>query len=390
MNLKVFRRKRIIKSPQEVEDLISLIDKYGLRVVPIGIGAPYKSLEQYKASDEGKEYWRGLSFNIVIHVKDTKLEITTKYGPELLKPCTYIFQLNEEDIFTQSGLETFAQLNKYFHVPKAAEYKYKALDRWYDEETGKYTCSAGPTLGYNKKYENQELTNCYEYDLNSAYFNILLDKVPDLTKPIYNSRVGKNQVGFLLDDKLTLVDFETKATVDVVFNLIETPEGLKEFCKKWYTIKKQASKAGDKELKLKAKAFLNLPIGYCQRYNPFLRSYVVHKCNKVIDSLVEKYKDICLFWNTDAIFTIKPVDELTLGEEIGQWKKIEGKQVRFKGNNYQLDDDIPTVRGVPKAWFKAFEKRTGRPFNLLLDKMPERCNKYTFDFATLTLKEIIW
>ena len=89
--------------------------------------------------------------------------------------------------------------------------------------------------------------------------------------------------------------------------------------------------------------------------------------------------------------TTKALDnELKLGENIGEWKKIEGKRLRYKGNNYQIDDDIPVYRGIPKAWFEAFEKREGRKFNILLDKPPERCNKYEFDFTTLTLKETIW
>jgi hypothetical protein len=163
------------------------------------------------------------------------------------------------------------------------------------------------------------------------------------------------------------------------------------YCNKWYGIKNKAKQENNEELKLKAKAFLNLPIGYSQRYNPFLRAYVVHNCNKVINDLVNANKDYCLFWNTDAIFTIKPLDdELILGENIGEWKKIEGNKLRYKGNTYQIDDNIPVYKGIPKAWFKAFEKREGRKFNLFLDKAPERCNKYEFDFKTLKLKEINW
>lgn len=391
MIYKAIKRKRIIKSVKEVNNLINSIDKYGLKVVPLGIGSEWKTLEQYRASEEGKRLWKGLSFNIVIEVKDTKLEITTKYGPELLKACTYIFNLNDEDMFVQSGLETFSQLNRWFKVKKAKEYNCASLERWFNKITGKYTCSAKPTLGYNKQFENIELTDCYEYDLNSAYFNTLLKKVPDLEHPIYNSKVKKNQVGFILDDQLTMIQGESKSIVDVVFNLIETPEGLKSFCDKWYTTKKKAKQQNDEQLKQKAKAFLNLPIGYSQRYNPFFRAYVVHNCNKIINSLVEKHKDCCLFWNTDAIFTTKPLDnELQLGENIGEWKKIEGKRLRYKGNNYQIDDDIPVYRGIPKAWFEAFEMREGRKFNLLSDKPPKRCNKYEFDFTTLTLKETIW
>lgn len=388
---KVFKRKRLIKSVKDVEDLINGIDRYGLKVIPLGIGGRWKTFEQYMASNEGKLY-KGLSSHIIIELKDTKLEITSKYGKMcLMKPCTYVFDLNcDPKAILETGLETFAQLNRWFKIKKAKEYNCKSLEKWFDEETGKYICSAKPTLGYNKKYQGMELHNCYEYDLNSAYFNTLLKRVPDLNNPIYNSKVKKGQVGFILDDQMTMIlDRETKSTVDVVFNLIETPKGLKDYCKKWYTIKKNAP-SGSEE-KSRAKNFLNLPIGYSQRYNPFFRAYVVHQCNQVIDTLVEKNKDICLFWNTDAIFTTKPIDDqLNLGVEIGDFKKIEGKTIRYKGNNYQIDEDIPVYRGIPKKWFEAFEKREGRPFNILTDKPPVRCNIFEFDWNTLKLKENEW
>ena len=389
-NYKVLKRKRIINSISQVNELIEGIDKFGLKVIPLGIGSKWKSFEQYQMSEEGRLY-KGLSSHIIIHLKDTKLEITSKYGSmELMKPCTYIFDLNCDPKSTATtGLQTFTQLNRWFKVKKAKEYNYTKLERWFDNESGKYICSAKPTLGYNPKYEKMELHNCYEYDLNSAYFNVLLKRVPDLDNPIYNSKVSKGQVGFILDDQLTMIlDTNTKCEVDVVFNLIETPKGLKDYCDKWYGIKKTAI---NKQIKQEAKDYLNLPIGYSQRYNPFLRAYVVHQCNELIDTLVKKNRDICLFWNTDAIFTTEPIDDqLNLGTEIGQFKKIEGKTVRYTGNNYQIDEDIPVYRGIPKQWFEAFERKEERPFNLLIDKPPARCNLIEFDWSTLTLKENDW
>lgn len=377
----VFKRKRRITKISEVKKLIKGIDDYGLKVVALGIGAKYKSFAAYMAAEGDK--WRGLSTHIVIHLKDTQLEITSKYGPELLKPCTYIFNLNGDNSTVTSGLQTFAQLNRWFKIPKASEYNYSKLDKWFDANTGKYACSAKPTLGFNPKFQKMDLTDCYEYDLNSAYFNILLKKVPDLHNPIYNSKVKQNQVGFLLDDQLSMLEGPSKCEADVVFNLIETPQGLKDYCKKWYTIKKTTK---DKFEKQTAKDFLNLPIGYSQRYNPFFRAYVVHNCNKVIDNLVALNKSNCLFWNTDAIFTNKPLDDLLkIGTEIGEWKKIEGKRLRYVGNVYQIDDDIPVYRGVPKAWFEAFEIKHKRKYNLLTDSTPPRVNKFEWDWETLSI-----
>lgn len=68
----------------------------------------------------------------------------------------------------KSGLDCFAAMSKAYKIPKAIEYNYSRLNNYFDEESGKYICTARPILGYNRKYEKQILTNCYEYDLNSA------------------------------------------------------------------------------------------------------------------------------------------------------------------------------------------------------------------------------
>jgi hypothetical protein len=120
---------------------------------------------------------------MIIELKDTKLEITTRYY-DFGVPCTYIFDLNNEDIFKQSGIDCFKEFSKAYTVKKAETYNYERLDRYLSKEQGKYVCSARPILDYNKKYEKQLLTDCYEYDLNSAYANTLLKKIPDLDNPI--------------------------------------------------------------------------------------------------------------------------------------------------------------------------------------------------------------
>lgn len=380
-------RKRIINSPKEVNKLIYGIKKYGLVPICIGIGAKYNSFNQFLASEDGDKF-KGFSNNILLEQTDTKLKITSKYGPELLKPCTYIFDLNGREDFAVSGLDTFTQFSRYWKIPKAKDYKFDKLDKFFDEETGKYICSVSPIIGFNKAYEEKELLNCYEYDINSAYFNTLLNKVPDLENPMFNTRVKYGQVGFILDDKLPMIIGEKNRTYlcDVVFNLIPTPAGIKEYYTKWYTAKQNAK---NKIAKLTAKAYLNLPIGYSQRYNPFLRAYVVNSCNRTIFDLIAKVgKSNCLIWNTDAIITTKEVDDcLAIGSEIGQFKKIICNKFKYKGNNYQINEEIPTYRGIPKEWFTAFERKNKRAFNLLIDEIPSRCNRYYLDWDNLSLKE---
>lgn len=381
MQLNILKRKQIIKSVEEINKMLSLIDYYGLTPVKIGRGQKYKSLESWKIGNNISKI--SLSQHMIIELKDTKLEITTRYY-EYGVPTTYIFDLNNEDIFIRSGLDYFKEFSRAYKVPKADKYNIERLNRYKNTENNKYVCSASPILDYNRKYEKQLLENCYEYDLNSAYANTLLRKIPDLENPVIAKwpdqiKVNKNEVGFILDDTLSIVNSGYMA--DIKFKLIDTPKKLKDFLIRWYNRKKNST--GNE--KLEAKAMLNLPIGYCQRYNPFLRSYVVNTCNKVIKELIDENT---LFWNTDAIFSKVRRPELEIGNEIGQFKEIKCNKLVYVGNVYQINDEDPTYRGISKTWFKSFEKEYGRKYDLLkdYDKTISRINYYDLNCETLKLE----
>ena len=381
MQLNILKRKQIIKSAEEINKMLSLIDYYGLTPIKIGRGQKYKSLESWKIGNNISKI--SLSQYMIIELKDTKIEITTRYY-EYGVPTTYIFDLNNEDIFIRSGLDYFKEFSRAYKVPKADKYNIDRLNKYKDTENNKYVCSASPILDYNRKYEKQLLENCYEYDLNSAYANTLLRKIPDLENPVIAKwpdqiKVNKNEVGFILDDTLSLVNSGYMA--DIKFKLIDTPKKLKDFLIRWYNRKKNST--GNE--KLEAKAMLNLPIGYCQRYNPFLRSYVVNTCNKVIKDLIDENT---LFWNTDAIFSKVRRPELEIGNEIGQFKEIKCDKLVYVGNVYQINDEDPTYRGISKTWFKSFEKEYGRKYDLLkdYDKTISRINYYDLNWETLKLE----
>ena len=381
MQLNILKRKQIIKSAEEINKMLSLIDYYGLTPVKIGRDQKYKSLESWKIGNNISKI--SLSQHMIIELKDTKIEITTRYY-EYGVPTTYIFDLNNEDIFVRSGLDYFKEFSRAYKVPKADKYNIERLNRYKNTENNKYVCSASPILDYNRKYEKQLLENCYEYDLNSAYANTLLRKIPDLENPVIAKwpdqiKVNKNEVGFILDDTLSIVNSGYMA--DIKFKLIDTPKKLKDFLIRWYNRKKNST--GNE--KLEAKAMLNLPIGYCQRYNPFLRSYVVNSCNKVIKDLIDENT---LFWNTDAIFSKVRRPELEIGNEIGQFKEIKCDKLVYVGNVYQINDEDPTYRGISKTWFKSFEKEYGRKYDLLkdYDKTISRINYYDLNWETLKLE----
>lgn len=94
-----------------------------------------------------------------------------------------------------------------------------------------------------------------------------------------------------------------------------------------------------------------------------------------------------VLWNTDAIYTTKPL-ELDIGSNIGQWTVRIIDKLTVMGCNYQINTDIPTYRGIPKHWFEAFERINKRPFDLNKDELPGRINKWFMNWETLTLEEL--
>ena len=397
---KILKRERIAE-PEKVPELINCIDLYNLKVLKIGIDGDYKSLKmaQYELGSECN-----LTNYIYIELKETVLEITTKFLEPGRKACTYKISLDRKDINESSGLRYFVNFQHYFKVPKLTD-----KPQWIDPNSGKFTLSASPILGYNKKFEKQELKDCYEYDLNSAYASVMMDKIPDIDNPIEGRvKVEEGEVGFIYDEHLTLVKGGIGETANIKFKLIDAPEGLKRFATKYYNIKKtekalfEAAKidlehgvAGAAErVKQHKQAFneakyqLNLPIGYCQRHNPFFRAYIVNTCNEKIKSIIDKDT---LFWNTDAIFSRVKRTDLDIGDNIGQFKEIHCNTLRYIGNNYQVDDELPTYRGVPKKWIEAAQKKSGKKYNLLTDPIPPKENVYKWNWQTLELeKNELW
>ena len=367
----MFKREKVIE-PEELPKLIDCIDRYGLKVLKIGIDGDYNSLKmaKYKLGSECN-----LSNYIYIELKETILEITTKFLEPGRKACTYKLSLNKKDIAESSGRYYFAIFQQYFKVPKLTD-----KPQWIDPNSGKFTLSASPILDYNKKFEKQELKDCYEYDLNSAYASVMIGKIPDLDNPIEGvAKVEEGEVGFIYDEHLTLVKGGIGEAANIRFKLIDAPEGLKRFATKYYNIKKNST-GKEKE---KAKDMLNLPIGYCQRYNPFFRAYIVNTCNEKIKSLIDENT---LFWNTDAIFSKVRRTDLDIGDNIGQFKEIHCNTLRYIGNNYQVDNEIPSYRGVPKTWIEAYKKKSGKKYNLLTDPKPEKHNIYNWNWQTLELE----
>lgn len=380
----------VITEPAQVASLITAIEKYVEDIICVGIGCKYKSLESYCINHR----WYGYTNAAVIHKKDTKLEITTKYGTRFGKVCTYVFDLNGDAITATPGLQMFAQFQKAYKIPVISRspqepgglYIEDFYDDNFDTDTGCFWRSAAPILGY--KYDRMQYDNVYEYDLNSAYAAVILNGIPDFNQPTVGlNPVFDNEIGFIFDDNFTMITPGSCAKAEIKFPMLPCPDGLRQYINKWYQIKKQASKAGNDQLKTQAKAHLNYPVGYFQRKNPLFRAFVVHSCNNRIKSLMDENT---IMWNTDAIFSTTCRNDLALGDDIGQFKVEQIGQFRSIGNNYQINDDIPKYRGINKNWFRHFEEINGRKFDIMTDTVPERMNRYEFNWNTMKLEENIY
>jgi hypothetical protein len=300
--------------------------------------------------------------------------ITTQYYKCIERkkfyPCTYIFRKDGKEDCSIEGTQAYMTTQRLYKVDDARQNKEIRKYLGYNYEEDKYSNSASPLVGFSPKFDNTE-HNVYVYDLNSAYGAQLINKIPDVNHYKLYHAVGENQVGFLFDQQLTLVE---SGFADIVFDLIDSP--YREYVFRHYKAKQTAT---DKFDKAKHKAMLNYPIGYWQRTSPFLRAYVIHKCNKFIESRLDEHS--CM-WNTDAIYSTVPRPDLKIGDGLGEFKLEYVGKFRQKGLNYQkVDIEEVSWRGTPKSWF-------GKDFNILTDKRPTSGNRYRLNVKQLRIEEI--
>ena len=287
--------------------------------------------------------------------------------------CTWIFDKTGESRARIHPSRVSRIANAVYKPDKIIGTNEDIFDR---NKDGKIFQSAKPILGFNKKFDRTEHPVVI-YDLNSAYAMALVDKIIDTYNPHYYDYVEEGEVGFISSDPNLTIRHKGEYA-DVIFPLMESP--YKDFARKYYNIKKTAPKGSDeREL---AKQILVITVGLWQNVNPYLRAYVVSKCNEQIEYYLKKYKDKICMWNTDAIYCTEHIDELDnlIGEDIGQFKIEYEGLFRQKGLNYQkLDEHNTSYRGVLKTLFK-------EDFNILSDRLPTAILPYKMDKETLEIK----
>lgn len=353
---------------QEMNAMLEHLDELGLRRI-------YINQEPYADVRQAMFFKNDLTNNYFVHEKDSIIEVTTKYWRNednpVNRPTTWKFSFNDETTHVVTGRKAYAEFNKFFKIPTVKdclkEEDYQKLT--YNQETERYVESASPVLDFNPKYQGMNIDTVYCYDLNSAYAYVISRKVIDFSSYRTNSVVEKGEIGFIYDEHLSIRHAGTNA--NIIFKMRDPNEDELKYIRSWFNEKLISTGVR----RQKAKDMLNLPIGYAQRKNPFFRSFVVNICNEYIQSKVDKNT---VLYNTDSIYSLKPRNDLILGTYIGAFKLEENHNFKYIANNYQFGDEIPTYRGIPKAWFKSFEVMTGRKWDILKDHVPVRLNKYKY------------
>mgnify|MGYP006978917925 CR=1 FL=1 len=267
-----------------------------------------------------------------LNIGPKNLTLTTKYGVDN-RPCTYCFTLDATSKCLKSPTEMYALFMRSCKewVPDYSEDKI-ALE-FIGKHEGKFCNRCSGILKYNKRYLGKKV-HAYEYDINSAYLYQLSQFIPDTRSyKDFGRKINEGEVGFLFDSELTLIT-KQGSFADVVFDLIETPEKIKRYCARWFDRKKHKI--------MYAKEQINFAIGYLQYHNPYMRSYIVHKCNYFINSLIKD--ETFILCNTDAVFSTVPLD-LPLGTELGEFKLKEG-EIEIEGLNYTSEEFGNCQRGV--------------------------------------------
>lgn len=358
--------------PKEMASILEEMKAYGLRMIRYGVDTEYPTKRHAMRSSQ----YTSLSACFLISETLTKIELVTTYHvndrEKRMYPITWVCSLNEQKLITTNGQKAYMQFQKAAHIPTVQQL---GVAEWFakSEITGKYNYSAIPMIG-SRTQNKAVFRNVYEYDRVSAYMSVLLVKMPSFAYLDHNRVVGKGEIGWILTENLSLAHEGEHA--DFITELVDTPDSVKNYIMKWFKLKQTGS--------VDAKAMLNYCIGYYQRTNPLFRAYVVNTCNEIIKNLMDENT---VLWNTDAIYTTKPL-ELDIGSNIGQWTVRIIDKLTVMGCNYQINTDIPTYRGIPKHWFEAFERINKRPFDLNKDELPGRINKWFMNWETLTLEEL--
>ena len=205
-------------------------------------------------------------------------------------------------------------------------------------------------LWHNDNYMNEELSNVWCYDLNSAYLSILGQGCyPNIENNLGYGIVKENEIGF--SDWCGVLSLsKTGEFAEHRFKKVFSQD-LRDWAYKKYAylceLKKQKETTKAQELKLGIVA----AIGMIRNHNAFLYEYIVGSCKQYMENLIDENTLIC---NTDSIICMGERKDLNIGINLGEFKiEYQGVDFIYYNSNYQVSKDKNVIytkyRGIPKA-----------------------------------------
>ncbi len=321
-----------------------------------------------------------------LETTDKFYKLTYKLGKN---KRTYIFDRNGEHHYEMNVANVASQMSRESPIQKVEENlpdvpfdnkKFKDGTVGYRESIG----SASAIRDANTKYIGNE-TIAWEYDLSSAYGQFLKEPLPDLSTVKYNTRVGKNQVGFIVYGStrhgFPRLHMVTDNSIECkwVFDLMPSP--YVKFCDRIF---KQLETETDEKKREELKFIFRGNVGQFQNTNPFWRCVVVEKCNRLIKSLL---RDDSIYWSTDSIISATPRPDIMASGY--KWKeKHTETPFRLKTKTfYQWGDEMPVVNGNQKLAIYYYNLTHESQFNVLKDELPKEIgSKYVINPDTFRVE----
>lgn len=245
-------------------------------------------------------------------------------------------------------------------------------------------------IGFNPKYRFRHIDNTYYYDRNSAFtYSLMNCELPDMTKRVWMGEDPVKDVRTCESDEIgywwntsSLCYMASNKVGNIIFKKLPRSSEIVKELNHWgdyYYTKKAKYPNGTRQHK-QAKDTLNITIGYMQRKNPFYRISAITYCNLLMMKAIRDCKGKAIYWNTDGIVTEGAIDCFPLSSKLGDFKIERQGGFYMDGITYQMEGEDPVQRGIPKGWYREFERRNGRKFDLEKDALPtEEYNIVTFE-----------
>lgn len=338
----------------------------------------------------GKLVGNDWSANIFIDIQKTKIEIYTRVFKEYLngsgkpfyhlKKVKFTFRLNFE---MTPGITVGACMNylkNIMNVPVQDVKDYniarKEIKNAVDGKPLSYRRtigSASPIKESNNNKFGGKDTYAYEYDMSSAYLQVMADiRFPKLETCQVNTCPKSNQIGFfkagplMVGQRLKFVYGPSDIKCDYVFDLTDDKPAHDSALKLLDKIMNEK----DDQKKLNLKSIPRYSVGQLQNINPFLRCMIVNTCTDIIEGFKKGHEDECIYWNTDSLVTTVERPDIINSKWIFKLKHKGIFRLAKDTMMYQWDDELPIISGITKRYIDLYNKTHDIPWRLNRDEIP--------------------